>query len=130
MPRSFYIQGGMGLLSFRWMERHRRTVVPVLGTSAVSISLLCLVVSMICRSGALVAEWIHFTPFGIIVPTIKTQRVHLLGLMNSATKGAILILRAPTSLRTRTWSDDGHSQTSVGEPRLLYFSGSFRGVRV
>ena len=34
----------------------------------------------------LVDEWIHFTLFGIILPTIKTKRVHFWGLMNSATK--------------------------------------------
>ena len=37
----------------------------------------------------LVAEWTHFTFFGIILPTIithyKTKSVHLLGLMDSAT---------------------------------------------
>ena len=33
----------------------------------------------------LVAEWTHFTFFGIILPTIITQSVYLLGLMDSAT---------------------------------------------
>ena len=33
----------------------------------------------------LVAEWIHFTLFGIILPTIKLK-VYTFGLMNSATK--------------------------------------------
>ena len=37
----------------------------------------------------LVAEWIHFTLFGIISPTIKTKSVHVLELMNSATKQTI-----------------------------------------
>ena len=35
-----------------------------------------------------VAAWIHFTLFGKILPTIKTERVPFLGLMNSATKTA------------------------------------------
>ena len=35
----------------------------------------------------LVAEWIHFTHFGIILP-YKTESVHFLGLMNSATKSS------------------------------------------
>ena len=35
----------------------------------------------------LVAEWIHFTLFGIILPTIKLKVYTILGgLMNSATK--------------------------------------------
>ena len=34
----------------------------------------------------LVAEWIHFILLGIILPTIKVESVHFLGLMNSATK--------------------------------------------
>ena len=34
----------------------------------------------------LVAEWIHFTLFGIMIPTIKAESVHFWGLMNSATK--------------------------------------------
>ena len=37
----------------------------------------------------LVAEWIHFTLFGIILPVIahyQTKSVHFLGLVNSATK--------------------------------------------
>ena len=34
----------------------------------------------------LVAEWIHFTLFGIILPTIKLKVYTFWGLMNSATK--------------------------------------------
>ena len=34
----------------------------------------------------LVAEWIHFTLLGIIVPTIKLKVYTFSGLMNSATK--------------------------------------------
>ena len=34
----------------------------------------------------LVAEWIHFALFGIILPTINTESVHFLGLMNSAAR--------------------------------------------
>ena len=34
----------------------------------------------------LVAEWIHFTLFGIIVPTIKLKVYTFGGLMNSATR--------------------------------------------
>ena len=37
--------------------------------------------------GYLVAEWIHFTLLGIILPTIKLKVYTLGGLMNSATKG-------------------------------------------
>ena len=33
-----------------------------------------------------VAEWIHFTLLGIILPTIKLKVYTFLGLMNSATK--------------------------------------------
>ena len=33
-----------------------------------------------------VAEWTHFTRFGIILPTIKGKVYTFLGLMNSATK--------------------------------------------
>ena len=37
---------------------------------------------------SLVAEWIHFTLFGILLPTThyKTESLHFWGLMNSATK--------------------------------------------
>ena len=38
------------------------------------------------NSKLLVAEWIHFTLFGIISPTVRTKSIHFLGLMNSATK--------------------------------------------
>ena len=38
----------------------------------------------------LVAEWIHFTLFGIVVPTIKLKVYTFRGLMNSATKCLIL----------------------------------------
>ena len=39
------------------------------------------------RRSCLVAEWIHFTLFGIIFFThYKTESVHFGGLMNSATK--------------------------------------------
>ena len=45
---------------------------------------------IVCSCGLfqvlLVAECLHFTLFGIILPTIKTKSVHVLGLMNSATK--------------------------------------------
>ena len=34
----------------------------------------------------LVAEWIHFTLFWIVLPTIKLKVYTFLGLMNSATK--------------------------------------------
>ena len=34
----------------------------------------------------LVAEWIHFTLFGIIITHYKTESVHFWGLMNSATR--------------------------------------------
>ena len=34
----------------------------------------------------LVAEWIHFTLFGIKITHSKNKSVHFLGLMNSATK--------------------------------------------
>ena len=38
----------------------------------------------------LVAEWIHFTLFWIILPTIKTESVNFFGgLMNSATKASL-----------------------------------------
>ena len=36
--------------------------------------------------GSLVAEWIHFTLFGIILPTIKLKVYTFWGPMNSATK--------------------------------------------
>ena len=42
------------------------------------------VVSVMIR--IFVAEWIHFTHVGIILPT-KTKSVNFLGLMDSATKG-------------------------------------------
>ena len=38
------------------------------------------------KLNSLVAEWIHFTLFGKILPTYKTKSVDFLGLMNSATK--------------------------------------------
>ena len=38
------------------------------------------------------AEWIHFTLFGIVVPTIKPKVYTVLGLMRSATKISYLIL--------------------------------------
>ena len=38
------------------------------------------------QARTLVAEWMHFALFGIIVPTIA-KSVHFLGLMNSASKG-------------------------------------------
>ena len=38
---------------------------------------------------SLVAEWIHFTLFGIILPTIKLKAYAFWGLMNSATKLAL-----------------------------------------
>ena len=38
---------------------------------------------MIYSKEALVAEWIHFTLCGIMLPTIKLKVVHFLGLMNS-----------------------------------------------
>ena len=34
----------------------------------------------------LVAEWIHFALFGIVLPHYKTKSVHFFGLMSSATK--------------------------------------------
>ena len=36
--------------------------------------------------GLLVAEWIHFTLFGIILPTVTLQVYTFGGLMNSAAK--------------------------------------------
>ena len=39
-------------------------------------------------SGFLVAEWIHFTLSGIILPTLKLKVYTFGGLMNSATKGS------------------------------------------
>ena len=38
------------------------------------------------EDSCLVAEWIHFTLFGIILPTIKLKVYTFLGLMNSAIK--------------------------------------------
>ena len=38
---------------------------------------------------SIVAEWIHFTLFGIIVPTIKLKMYPFWGLMNSATKVSV-----------------------------------------
>ena len=38
----------------------------------------------------LVAEWIHFTLFGDNMTHYKTESVHFLGLMNSATKYTFL----------------------------------------
>ena len=37
----------------------------------------------------LVAEWIHFTLFGKILPTIKLKVYTFLGLMNSATRDGV-----------------------------------------
>ena len=65
----------------------------------------------------LVAEWMHFTLSGIILPTIKLK-VHFLGLMNSATK-----FRVDGFIRTSDWEFKtsaseyagvpGHSNTSI-----------------
>ena len=43
-------------------------------------------VSDIHKYSILVAEWIHFTLLGIVVPTIKLKVYTFLGLVNSATK--------------------------------------------
>ena len=50
----------------------------------------------------LVAEWIHFTLFWIILPTIKLKVYTFGGLMNSATKGpesGSVLVFGPVSLR-------------------------------
>ena len=39
-----------------------------------------------CDIGALVAELVHFTLFGIILPNIKLKVYTFFGLMNSASK--------------------------------------------
>ena len=40
----------------------------------------------ICCGVRFLAEWIHFTLFWDIITHYKTESVHFLGLMNSATK--------------------------------------------
>ena len=47
---------------------------------------MCLGVGERSRLTSLVAEWIHFTLFGIILPTIKRKVYTFGGFMNSATK--------------------------------------------
>ena len=62
----------------------------------------------------LVAEWIHFTLFGIILPTIKGKCVHFGGLMNSATKLC--------AMQQYDWS--------FASPALLFVAAAVRQFRI
>ena len=56
----------------------------------------------------LVAEWIHFTLFGIILPTMKGKVYTFLGLMNLATKDQCWLGASPVAV-----SADPRSSSSI-----------------
>ena len=71
----------------------------------------------------LVAEWIHFTLFGIISPTIR-PKVHFLGLMNSATN---MVWRPQTFMVVKKRSMLDH-QSSMHNTGALITRRGFGGI--
>ena len=66
----------------------------------------------------LVAEWIHFTLFGIIVPTIKLKVQAFGGIMNSATKKTATALNP---MRQRRLPPKARCQRRSQGARLLVY---------